>query len=623
MVLASCEPWSVLAAILAATTGERLGYSTRVAVIEADAAALVAARVCVPGLIEAMDAERVEIFAGPDGLNDFERVWNERLGTTLPVSVISARDDVRQRVSETLERLHARQRSEFAERRDSVQMTAVPTRRVRTALIFTSRFTTYVKHSVEGLASAMERAGIRTRVLMEPDRFSTLSGVAYLREVMEHPPDVVIGSNFTRGWLKEMIPPDVPFVGWIQDAIPRLFDRANALAQGPRDVLVGYVFSELADQHGYDLARMHYSGIPVDGHRFHDGPVGRAERTRFGCDLAMVSHHSEPPETMAARLISEIGADAGVRRMLGSLVPAISDAIANANTDWPFSRLRKAVREAAPGAPDTAVTALVRQFALPLADRMLRHQSLAWAAELAADRGLKLHLYGSGWEKHPTLASFARGPLAHGEELRAAYQCAQLNLHVSLTTLVHQRVSECALSGGLCVARYHRDAISGPRTTAMLKLIESPPDVVDEANGRIGYVVADHPAAMRQHLLFSRLGEPTDGPVLWVNAARADKARTHRRLIDHDMDADQLFGDLALLTYQSKPGLERLVERSQQADWRAGHQRRIAAYAAAHLSFEVLAARMLDAVRDPLSAADAGGPLTFPVSTRMLAERVA
>jgi len=635
LVVAGCEPWSILFGVLHATEAERSGYRIRVGLVEPDAAAVLAACVCVPRLTEMLADARVECFVGPRCLDELCGVWSERLDCTLPKRVLSVQPELRRQVSGVLEALHETQQTEFAKRRETVRVLGLTGANgpradpsVRSALVLTSRFTTFVRHSVEGLVAALERAGVRTTVLMEPDAYSTLSAVAYLRSVMGEAegmvdvPDVVIGSNCTRAWFKDMIPTHVPFIGWLQDAIPKLFDDATARAQGPRDVLVGYVFTELAQQHGFDPERMEYSGVPIDGERFHAGPVSKADRERFACDIAMVSHHSETPDAMRQRLVAEIGRDDGMRRLLEGLVPAIEDAARHANTDWPFSRLRSAVRAAGGGGlSEATVTAIVRQFALPLADRILRHESLAWAADVAQERGLSLHLYGRGWERHPTLQRFAKGPLPHSDELRAAYACAQLNLHVSITTLVHQRISECALSGGLCVARYHRDAISGPRASAMLELIQNPPDVVDEANGRIGFVVADHPAAMRQHLLFTRLGEPTDGPVLWVNAARAARAATQGRLIDHDQDADQLFGDLAELTYQSKAGLESLIERSAMPSWRQAHSERIANYARQRLSFDTLVQRMMRAI-GAAEMRENSGTMQFP-SPSPLVERVA
>ena len=55
---------------------------------------------------------------------------------------------------------------------------------------------------------------------------------------------------------------------------------------------------------------------------------------------------------------------------------------------------------------------LVGMLTHPLNDALYRQQGLTWAAEAAREQGLHLGLYGNGWEKHPTLAEYARGPVA-------------------------------------------------------------------------------------------------------------------------------------------------------------------------------------------------------------------
>lgn len=68
------------------------------------------------------------------------------------------------------------------------------------------------------------------------------------------------------------------------------------------------------------------------------------------------------------------------------------------------------------------------------------------AAEIA--QHMDLALFGSGWDKHPTLASHARGLVENGEELKACYQGATVHLHANEDTHHHQRVYECLASGG-------------------------------------------------------------------------------------------------------------------------------------------------------------------------------
>jgi hypothetical protein len=100
---------------------------------------------------------------------------------------------------------------------------------------------------------------------------------------------------------------------------------------------------------------------------------------------------------------------------------------------------------------------LLHQLIYPIAERAIRQQMIEWAAELCDERGWKLHLYGRGWDRHPRFARYAKGELPHGDSLRAAYQCAKMNLHTGLGGAHHQRVLECALAGGCTLVRIRAD----------------------------------------------------------------------------------------------------------------------------------------------------------------------
>ena len=72
----------------------------------------------------------------------------------------------------------------------------------------------------------------------------------YLRAFAEFEPDLVVLINYTREQMKGSIPEGVPFVTWVQDAMPHLFDARLGAAQeairtfldeAPNDLRVGLV----------------------------------------------------------------------------------------------------------------------------------------------------------------------------------------------------------------------------------------------------------------------------------------------------------------------------------------------------------------------------------------------
>jgi hypothetical protein len=311
---------------------------------------------------------------------------------------------------------------------------------------------------------------------------------------------------------------------------------------------------------------------------------------------------------MHARLVREVAHAPSVAQTFERLYPDVEQAVFNASAAPATLHIQQAVevrlREVLGHEPDQRTTTLVtRQYALPLADRMLRHQTLLWAAAIARRRGWRLAIHGRGWEKHPTLAEFARPELSHGEELRACYQAAAAHLHVAASTLTHQRVIECFLSGGLCLCRLHRDAISSARLNTQLALLARQPDVVDEAGAQIGYTIADHPEAMTLASTLAAAGYPYDGPVLWIPQARALSHGRFRGVLAPDQDPTFLLRDLSETTFSSQPQLESLLIRAvENPAWRSAVSEMVASRARAYLTHDALASRMIELVRGALRA---------------------
>jgi len=325
-------------------------------------------------------------------------------------------------------------------------------------LVPTSRYTTFLRHAAEDLARAMEGRGCRVRVLLEPDTASKARPPAFLRAFAEFDPDLVVFPNYPRAMFPDFIPANVPHVCWVQDAMPHLFDRRIGEAQGPLDFVAGYAFEELFASHGYPRERAASLPLAADDTKFHAGPVADAER--YACEVAYVSHQSESPGAQHARLSRMFAEKLGVRTTLETLRPIVEREALKPLSDLHHEVMRDVVRstlaaELREEPDDRLIDAVVKAYCQPHADRLLRHQTLDWAAETCRRRGWRLRVYGRGWERHPTLGEFAAGELAHGEALRASYQCAGVHLHVAGQSLVHQRIFECVLSGGVPLCRFH------------------------------------------------------------------------------------------------------------------------------------------------------------------------
>lgn len=610
IVLAGLHSAAHLFAAWEVTARGAVGYTPRLSVVEPDPLA------ALDGLASAdlgplIADERVEWFLGPCAIERFHDAWRSRLGDTLPDSILATPGttcaaaiggglrSLKEAQARSLDDLHAQVEIMYAGRdaawwgrRFSEAQSAGPPLRV---LVLTSRFTTYVRHAAADLAGAFERLGHKAAVSMEPDDHSLSSTVRTLGAVAELEPDLVVLVNYPRSSCGPGVPAAVPFVCWIQDAMPHLF--APLTDSGPLDFVAGHLFPELFERFGYRPENAMPVPVVADSVKFHAGPITASPQP--ACELALVSHHSEPPMDMHARLVREAAGAPAIQKVFETLLPDIRGAAQSCAEYPPMRALRDAsracVRRVLGREPEERTLALVlRTYAAPLADRFLRHQTLEWVAEMASRRDWRLRLYGHGWESHPAFARFAYGPLTHGEDLRAAFQSATVNLHVSITTLVHQRVLECFLSGGFCASRMQLDAIAGPKTTAQLALLGREPDVTDDAGDRIGYVVADHPEALHLASLRARMGYPLDEPVLWINRVRAESMRQQGHTLATDNDLDALTGDMAAVVFRTPADLESIVEHAiERPAWRAAVSASASRRISRTLTHEALAERLL------------------------------
>lgn len=622
IVVAGMRSTSMLRGVWRATAEGKDGYTPRIWVVEPSVAR---AR---QGLAEADLASiiadaRVEFVVGEGALERFREALAARLDT--PMQHLCVSDDgepseltgdvrrVLEEVARLQEQTHARLRARvaaiYAERDEAWWARrfagAISGGEPLRVLLPSCRYTTFVQHAARDLAAALSRRGIQAEVLIERDPHSRLSSVAYLERLAGLRPDLVVLINYPRPTLGLDMPRNVPVACWLQDAMPHLFDKKVGESQGAYDFVMGHIFPELYAKFSYPMDRTLPAVVVADGAKFHRNAASGERRGRE-CEIALVSHHSETPEEMHERLKREVGKDPGMVRVLEALRPGIERIMRGCNEQAPIALLRRDVERVwrehmGDDAPTRALTLLQNNYALPLADRMLRHEMVAWAAEMARRRGWRLGLFGRGWSKHPEYAEFAKGEIAHDDALRQVYSASAVHLHASLTATVHQRVIECVLSGGVCLIRLTRDSIAAARATLTRCLLDRPPDV--EEDHRIGYVIADHAEAMAFASLLQRVGFANHEPIFWVPRLKAEATRRLASLHVPEQDANWAFGDLGEIGFTSPKRLEMLVERAiDQPDWRQGVSAMCARRVEAHLTHDALAKRLIAFVGDRFAA---------------------
>lgn len=565
---------------------------------------------------------RVEWHIGESAVESFGAAMRSRLDLALPTQVLSD-SPVQSRCHAALQAAIDSQRREAARLKARVAA-MYPTgdrdgiaqkwSEIRSAtrnariLLPATRFSTFTRHACSDLAAAFIRAGHAAQVMLEPDDFSRFSAVAYLRRFAEFRPDLVVMINYPRGSMGGEIPVGIPYACWIQDAMPHLFDAAVGRAQTDLDFLVGNLYAELFEKWNYPKKRLLPISVVADSTKFHPAPIDDSRTgSRVATIVAYVSHHSETPEAMHARLVARTAYAPLIQRVFENLWPRLrqtaADALEVAPISWAGVLAKEELARAIGHEPDDRTLTLVqRTYAMPIVDRLLRHEMLSWAADICRELGCTLAIHGRGWESHPTLSRHAAPPVDHGEPLRRLYASAALHLHCSATAIVHQRVLECFLSGGLCLCRITRDAASGPRTRMLLSLLEREPDIRDDAGGRIGYIASRHAESRRFNSLMQRLGIRERNETVWIGAAKRDSLVSHRDILAPDHDADDALGGLAEIAFSSRETLADLIKKAiTDASRRRDVISRARDAILPRLTHDALAHRLLALMSDELS----------------------
>lgn len=596
IVVEGIDPPFVLRAILEGTPGDGLGYSARVTIVQRDAMEALDG-LSVLDLREHLRSERVRVMVGEDACARLARWGGERLWTQVGGASVTT-PGTRERlepapgvvVSGLVERQRAWSGVLSARVRERARARGIAHVRERFAggrglrvLIPTCRFSTYIRHASADLARALEARGHSARVLIEPDAHTRLSVAAYLSAIDEFDPDLVVLINYPRSAAANgLIPEEIPFVTWFQDAMPHLYDARVGASMGAQDFVVGPIDATMLEDYGYPADRCLALPVVVSEEKFHAGGVSREMRDRFACEMAFVTHHSETPTAMLERLIRESGGDAGMRDRLTRLFESVVALVSRAHEVDLRREIRERTHELFGGSTLDAregARRVLRSCAIPLADRVYRHQTIEWAAGLAREHGWRLHLYGRGWERHPSLGEFARGEISHGEELRALYGSALVTPHVCATTLLHQRVGECLLSGGLCAWRVMVDHLSGAwaRVALARAMSGSAFERVEMEVVREGeqlrvpcreYPIVDDADAMRLASLCDALGVAHRG-VLRVGEDRIGGAAVVERLMPRERDPSRMLPMLGEAGFVDRAGLERIVRRAiERPAWR-------------------------------------------------------
>ncbi len=598
-------PWLLISA-MQATPRTAIGYQPRVVLVQEHPLDLIEGLAAIDFAVELTDP-RLHVEIGPGAASKLEQwlLGRNRTqiaglvvttpGTTKAASpsvgeavqaVVRVQEDEHRALQLSVDRRYAQRTPAWWAHRfsESLAGRAEPLR----VLIPTSVYSTFVQHSAADLAHALNTKGYSAQVLKESNRNEMLATTATLEAIDRLEPDLVLMINHTRRVpIGSLLPDGLPVVTWVQDSAPEVFAPDAARAVGPLDFVVGHLLDRVREQFSARPGQSLALPVPVSASKFSSEPIDAALRAETECDVSIATHQSQTPSQFVSQWLD--GQQDAKLRTMGERVSADLMKWLETGDGRVVSSANRFVNEAVERAtghrePGT-IDRLLHGLAMPLADRVLRHRAALWCAHLARRRGVRFALWGNGWGQSPELARYARGPAAHGEQLRAIYQASGVHLHVSAHTLIHQRVVECALSGGLPVCYLLDAAIPYLRSRMEPELVHATP-VRTDSDGTQYFSADATPLARAYTALCKAAHVPAD--VYLDKHERAKIERGEARPAPEHLDPSWLLGDLPAIGYRTLDQLADRIDRARDPQWRAARSSVIAERVREHFTHEAL-----------------------------------
>lgn len=540
-----------------ATLNTFLGYSPPLFIIEPDAAVLAAA-LHLHDLSDLLSDERVFVFAGETWEQDLRAAFDAEPNLPLPAQVVRGglrTQHAAQRHLQIVRALHE-QRARDIEN-SLIQMQKRYARRDRAwwgrrfseaeregglrVLAAVSQHTTFLKHSMRDAVRALTHLGHRCIVLTESNHYETVAPLTYHKTIREFEPDVFFALDHIRPEFGAVLPDNLPVLTWDQDQLPQVFTAENVSKLSPLDFVVGYAKHRCIEL-GANPRQLGYARVPTCLEQFDGPPLTGDERERYTCDVSFISHASQTPRQFHDEERAQY-ADPGVRRLLDALFEIYPEHLQSERvpTGWVVRHSLTLAKEQCGIAriPLELEQRLLDWYLWRLGDRIFRHDALEWIAAWARTARKDLRLYGRGWENHPTLAEFARGPAEQGRELLCIYRASRINLQLMPAGFLHQRALDGLAAGGFFLTRLVPRDLQGKA----LRELEAE---CREQSLRTSREILDCPDENVQRLLRTCYGKWTDA----IDRGDEFFSRTLRIACEQDYP-DEVFPDFEQITFDS------------------------------------------------------------------------
>jgi hypothetical protein len=441
---------------------------------------------------------------------------------------------------------------------------AAPQRRPR-VMFLTTRFSTVLQYSTADAARGFEELGWEARVMIEPSPRHRLSRIAMRQWLAEFKPDLVFQIDHLRHEHGGMFPENLPFVCWIQDHKENLTQTEAGAKIGAREFVLTGAAYRYTKQFAYPARQVisvpKVTRVPQRPLRWEcDGP-----------DLVYVSHCSHRPEDALARVLESSGINALGNTLIRHTGNRLIEHYAQGKsiqTNYDMRRFVQQMEQECGIQSQRGQTYLVHILYERLNSPLYRQQALTWAARLADREGLKLAIYGKGWEKHPTLGRFAAGEIEYGPALEALSRRAKILLQLEpYACYTHQRMLDCLVAGGFALVREHLFNTL-PQEIGLFLNAHLPRDIetIDQARQSLaGELLEAFEQLMARSQALFELGDPVEIVRGWQNSqllSDAPHAMPHLPEISFQDEAS--FGERVMRFVADRPARSAIAEAQRR-----------------------------------------------------------
>lgn len=312
------------------------------------------------------------------------------------------------------------------------------------ALIITTRFSTVLQYSARDTEQAFRQNGWDTRLLIEPSASHGMSRLAIKYAIADFKPELIFLIDHLRSEFGDLYPPEIPLVCWVQDHLPNLTNKNAGASVGFREFALIPSAQRYVKNYGYPESQC------MEFRKLTKVPSIPDDWNSDGDDLVYVSNWSQTPEQLTEEAVAILKtiAPEHIARNCCEKICKVYEQGGSLQSPGEVRRLLGLVING-----EQAIT-----FLTHLHERLnvglFRQQGLSWAAEVAEELGLKLSIYGNGWDKNPRFAKYARGSVKYGPDLENLTRKSKINLLLEpYVCIAHQRLLDGVAAGGFFLMR--------------------------------------------------------------------------------------------------------------------------------------------------------------------------